>query len=62
MPTKRPSWEGSILVFAFLFTILLGGSYELAPVLKIGIPIVWVLLASVLITLGLRYISRPPAS
>jgi len=58
METKRPSWEGTLLFGALLFTVLMGVTYGAAVLFRTPIPWFANLVLSVLGALALRY-SRP---
>ena len=58
MPTKRPGWEGTLLAFAMIFTVLMGVTYGAAVSFRTPIP--W--LANIVVALAgavaLRYLRR----
>ena len=56
MPTKQPSWEGTILAFAIIFTVLIGTAYGLAVWYHTPIPWLMIIVVSMVCALGLRYI------
>jgi hypothetical protein len=58
METKHPSWEGTLLFGALLFTVLMGVTYGAAVLFRTPIPWFANLVLSVLGALALRY-SRP---
>jgi hypothetical protein len=55
---SQPSWEGTILAFAMIFTVLLGVVYGVAVVFKFAVPWLAILILSVVATLALRYFGR----
>ena len=58
MQSNQSSWEGTLLVFALLFTVLMGVTYGAAIMFRTPIPWFANLVLSVLGALALRY-SRP---
>jgi|HigsolmetaAR201D_1030396.scaffolds.fasta_scaffold09590_2 hypothetical protein len=58
MPSNQPSWEGTFLAFALIFTALLGAMYAIANVYRFSIPWVAILLISIAITGFLRWKRR----
>ena len=50
------SWEALLLAFAMVLTVLLGVSYGMSVMFRTPIPWFVVLLVSVAVTLGLRYL------
>src|SRR5436309_417826 len=58
MCSKQPGWEGTILAFAIIFTVLLGAVYGVAVVFKFAIPWLAILILSLVGTLALRYTQR----
>ena len=58
MSTKQPSWEGTILAFAAIFTVLIGTAYGLAVWYRTPIPWLTIIVVSAVCALGLRYIRR----
>jgi hypothetical protein len=59
MSTNQPSWEGTLLAFAMIFTVLIGLSYVFANIFRIPVPWVAVLVGSLAIALALRRFRRP---
>ena len=59
MQTKRPSWEGTLLFGALLFTVLMGATYGAAVLFKTPIPWLLNIVIAILGTLALRYLRRP---
>jgi hypothetical protein len=55
---SQPSWEGTILAFAMIFTVLLGAVYGVAVVFKFAVPWLAILILSVAAALALRYFGR----
>lgn len=60
MPPRQPGWEGTMLLFAMVFTVLLGIVYAVAIVLRFAVPWLLILALSILITVGLRFTRRRP--
>jgi ABC-type iron transport system FetAB permease component len=60
MQSKQPSWEGAILAFAMLFTVLLGTAYSLSVVFRIPIPWLAILIISLICMLAMRFRRRLP--
>jgi hypothetical protein len=58
MNTRRPSWEGILLAFAMIFTVLLGVVYGIAVVFRFAVPWLAVLLLSVVLTIALYFWQR----
>jgi hypothetical protein len=58
MQPQQPGWEGTILAFAIIFTILLGATYSVAIVFKFAVPWLTILALSVIGALVLRYFRR----
>jgi hypothetical protein len=57
--TKKPGgWEGTLLLFGVVFTVLLGVTFNLAFVYRFPIPWFVILLISVAVALGWRYLRR----
>jgi antibiotic biosynthesis monooxygenase (ABM) superfamily enzyme len=54
----QPRWEGTILAFAMIFTVLLGVVYGVAGVFKFAVPWLAILILSIAVTLVLRYFGR----
>ncbi len=55
---SQPSWEGTLLAFAMIFTVLLGAVYGVAVVFKFAVPWLAILILSVAAALALRYFGR----
>ena len=55
---SQPSWEGTLLAFAMIFTVLLGTVYGFAAVFKFAVPWLAILILSVAAALALRYFGR----
>jgi hypothetical protein len=53
MKSGQPGWEGIILAFVIIFTVLLGSVYGVAVVNKFAVPWLAVLLLSLLLTAAL---------
>lgn len=60
MRSQQPGWEGSILAFAIIFTVLIGIAYSLSATYRIPIPWLAILIVSLAGMLALRYIRRQP--
>jgi hypothetical protein len=58
MPTKHPSWEGTLLFGALLFTVLMGATYGAAVLFKTPIPWLMNIILAVVGALALRYLRR----
>jgi hypothetical protein len=58
MQSQQPGWEGTILAFAIIFTILLGATYSIAVVYKFAVPWLAILILSIIAALVLRYFRR----
>jgi hypothetical protein len=54
MASKQPSWEGTILAFMVILSVLIGVGYVIA--LNFGIPVPW--LALTIIALGIALGAR----
>lgn len=59
MQSKQPSWEGAILAFAMMFTVLLGIAYALSVTFRLPIPWLAILIISLVAGLALRFRRRP---
>jgi cytochrome c biogenesis protein CcdA len=59
MSTNQPSWEGTFLAFALIFTVLIGLAYVFANIFRFPVPWLAVLIGSIAISLGLRYARKP---
>ena len=57
MRSRQPGWEGMILAFAMIFTVLLGAVYGFAVVFKFAVPWLLLLILAVLLT-AILYIWR----
>jgi hypothetical protein len=58
MQSDQSSWEGTLLMFALLFTVLMGVTYAAAIWIRTPIPWFANLVLSVLGALVLRYVRR----
>ena len=58
MRSKQPGWEGSILAFAIIFTVLFGAAYSISNAFRVPIPWLAILILSLVGTLALRYTQR----
>ena len=58
MQTKHPSWEGTILLCALLFTVLMGVTYGAAVLFKTPIPWLLNIVLALVGALALRYLRR----
>jgi hypothetical protein len=58
MRPQQPRWEGLILAFVLIFTVLLGVVYSVAVVFRFAVPWLAILIASAAITFGLAYVRR----
>lgn len=58
MPQQDSQWEGLLLAFAMIFTVLLGVAYGVGVLLRIPVPWFATLVAAVVATLGLAYVKR----
>ena len=58
MQPNQSSWEGTILVFALLFTVLMGVTYGVAVMFRTPIPWFANLVLALLGALALRYSRR----
>lgn len=54
MQSHQPSWEGTILAFALIFTVLLGVVYAIAIVFRFAVPWLAILILSIVVTGALR--------
>ncbi len=59
MQSNQSSWEGTILIFALLFTVLMGVTYGAAIWFRTPIPWFANLVVAMLGALALRYLRRP---
>jgi hypothetical protein len=60
MGSRHPSWEGLILAFVMIFTVLLGVVYAVAIVFRFAVPWLAILILSAVGTIALGYIRRRP--
>ena len=60
MRPKQPGWEGAILAFAMMFTVLLGTAYSISVVFRVPIPWLAILIISLISMLAFRYRRRQP--
>jgi uncharacterized membrane protein YfcA len=58
MQPKQSSWEGTLLLFALLFTVFMGVTYGAAVSFRTPIPWLANLVLALLCALALRYIRR----
>ncbi|HJZ49725.1 MAG TPA: hypothetical protein VKE41_21255 [Roseiflexaceae bacterium] len=58
MRPKQSSWEGTLLIFALLFTVFMGVTYGAALWFRTPIPWFANLVLAMLVALALRYIRR----
>jgi len=58
MPAEETNWEGLLLAFGGIFTVLLGLSYGVSIYFRTPIPWFVILVLSVAVTFGLRYLRR----
>ena len=58
MQSQQPGWEGTILAFAIIFTVLLGATYGVAVVFKFAVPWLAILIVSIVGALALRFFRR----
>lgn len=58
MESKKGRWEGTILAFAIIFTVLIGLGNLLAAVFEGAVPWVIILVMTIAITIGINYIPR----
>jgi len=62
MQPKQPSWEGAILAFGIMFTVLLGVAYGISVTFRVPIPWLAILIISLISMLVFRYGRRQPKS
>lgn len=57
MPTQQPNWEGLLLAFGGIFTVLLGLSYGVSIYFRTPIPwfVILILALALTFALGLRH-------
>jgi hypothetical protein len=58
MPTQQPNWEGPLLAFGGIFTVLLGLSYGVSIYFRTPIPWFVILIVSLATAFGLSYLRR----
>jgi hypothetical protein len=58
MPTQQPGWEGPLLAFGGIFTVLLGLSYGASIYFRTPIPWFAIVIVSLAATFGLAYLRR----
>jgi hypothetical protein len=58
MPTQQPNWEGLLLAFGMIFTVLLGLSYGVSIFFRTPIPWFVILILSFAVTFGLVWLRR----
>jgi hypothetical protein len=58
MSINQGGWEGLLLAFAMIFTVLIGLSYVFANFFRFPIPWLAILVGSAAITLALGYVRR----
>jgi hypothetical protein len=58
MPPQQPRWEGLILAFVMIFTVLLGVVYSIAVVFRFAVPWLAILIASAALTAVLVFLRR----
>ncbi|KPV51718.1 hypothetical protein SE17_19625 [Kouleothrix aurantiaca] len=56
MQSDDSNWEALLLGFALIFTVMLGVSYGVSMLFRIPVPWFVVLIVSVVVTLGLRFL------
>lgn len=59
MQPKSPGWEGFLLAFAIIFTVLFGLTYVVAEIFLVPIPWLVIALIAAVIAYGLRFVGRP---
>jgi hypothetical protein len=59
MRSRQPGWEGMILAFVMIFTVLLGAVYAVAIVFRFAVPWLAILILAIIITIALAYFRRP---
>ncbi len=55
MPEKSPGWEGTILAFVMIATVLIGVAYNIALVYAIPVPWTVLLVIAAIAALWLRH-------
>jgi hypothetical protein len=58
MPRQQPNWEGLLLAFGGIFTVLLGLSYAVSIYFRAPVPWFAILVVSLVATFGLSYLRR----
>ena len=58
MQPQQPRWEGLILAFVMIFTVLLGIVYAAAVVFRIAVPWLAILIVAVIVTIALALRQR----
>jgi hypothetical protein len=58
MPTQQPNWEGLLLAFGMIFTVLLGLAYGVSIFFRTPIPWFVILILSFAVTFGLVLLRR----
>jgi hypothetical protein len=58
MSTKQPSWEGTFLAFALIFTVLMGVTYGAAVNFRTPIPWLLNIFMALVGAIVLRYVRR----
>lgn len=58
MPEKSPGWEGTILAFVMIATVLIGSAYGIALVYEIPVPWAILLVVAAIAALWLRRLRR----
>lgn len=58
MPEQSPGWEGTILAFIIIATVLIGSAYSVALVYETPVPWTALLLIAAIAALWLRRIRR----
>jgi ABC-type iron transport system FetAB permease component len=62
MHQPRKSWEGTILFFVILTTILLGIGFNLGYIYKFAVPWLAIIIVSAVVALAARYWPRRSAA
>ena len=58
MSSRKGGWEGYILLFIAIYTVLIGVAYNSAVMYHVPVPWLVILVVSLAVTLGLRYLRR----
>jgi hypothetical protein len=58
MQMKQPSWEGTLLFGALLFTVLMGATYGAAVLFRTPIPWLANIVLAIVGALALRFVRR----